>query len=98
LLDPAQDNVPTLWDQFLVEFQDQYQDTQLAKCACNNLENLKLKMPEIDQYILKFEDLCQKAGYVLSSLEVTHLFLKGLPHSILEETIKGPSDYIAIKQ
>ena len=98
LLDLAQDNVPALWDQFLTEFQDQYQDTQLVECARAELENLRLKMPEVDQYISKFEDLCRKAAYVLGSPEVTHLFLKGLPRSILEETIKGPSDYVSIKQ
>ena len=27
-LDPVADNVPALWDQFLLEFRTQYQDTQ----------------------------------------------------------------------
>jgi hypothetical protein len=33
LLDPTQDNVPALWDQFLLEFMEQYQDTQAAERA-----------------------------------------------------------------
>jgi hypothetical protein len=48
LLDPTQDNVPALWDQFLVEFVDQYQDSQVAERARAELENLRLKMPETD--------------------------------------------------
>ena len=89
LLDLAQDNVPALWDQFLVKFREQYQDTQSVERAQAELENLRLKMPEIDQYISKFEDLCYKAGYVQGNAEVTHLFLKGLPQPILKEMIKG---------
>ena len=27
-LDPDEDNIPALWQQFLWEFQDQFQDTQ----------------------------------------------------------------------
>jgi hypothetical protein len=98
LLDLAQDNIPALWDQFLLEFAEQYQDTQAAERARAELKNLRLKVPEIDQYIAKFKDLCCKVGYTQGNAEVTHLFHKGLPRLILEETIKGPQDYVSTKQ
>jgi Retrotransposon gag protein len=98
LLDPMINNIPALWDQFLLEFAKQYQDTQAAERARAELENLRMKVPEIDQYISKFEDLCHKAGYTQGNTEVTHLFHKGLPRSILKETIKGPQDYALTKQ
>ena len=32
-LDPVADNVPAVWDQFLVEFANQFQDSQRRQCA-----------------------------------------------------------------
>jgi hypothetical protein len=81
-----------------MEFGEQYQDTQATERAQAKLETLKLNMPEIDQYISKFEDLCHMAGYTQGNTEVMHIFFKGLPCSILEETIKGPQDYNSIKR
>jgi hypothetical protein len=49
-----------------------------------------MKALEINEYISKFEELCNKAGYMMGNTEVTYLFLKGLPKSILEDVIKGP--------
>ena len=54
------------------------------------LESLRMKAPEIDEYISKFEELCNKAGYMMGNTEVTYLFLKGLLKPILEDIIKGP--------
>jgi hypothetical protein len=75
---------------FLEEFAQQYTDTQAAERARVALESLRMKAPEIDEYILKFEELCNKAGYMMDNTEVTYLFLKGLPKPILEDVIKGP--------
>jgi hypothetical protein len=49
-----------------------------------------MKAPEIDNYISKFEELCNKAGYTMGNTKVTYLFLKGLPKPILEDIVKGP--------
>ena len=49
-----------------------------------------MKAPEINEYISKFEELCNKAGYTMGNTEVTYLFLKGLPKPILEDVMKGP--------
>jgi hypothetical protein len=49
-----------------------------------------MKAPEIDKYISKFEELCNKAGYRTGNTEVTYLFLKGLPKPILKDIMRGP--------
>ena len=49
-----------------------------------------MKALEIDEYIVKFKELCNKAGYMTRNMEVTYLFLKGLLKSILEDMVKGP--------
>jgi hypothetical protein len=75
---------------FLEEFAQQYTNTQAAERARVALELLRMKAPEIDEYISKFEELCGKAGYTMGNTKVTYLFLKGLPKSILEDVVKGP--------
>ena len=87
---PDTNNVDELWTTFLEEFTQQYTDTQVAERARVALESLRMKAPEIDEYILKFEELCNKAGYMMGNTEVTYLFLKGLPKPILEDVVKGP--------
>jgi Retrotransposon gag protein len=99
-LDPTIVNVPALWDQFLKEFREHFTNTHKADKAQSKLEGLTMRFPEIDQYITKFEDLSNKAGYVLGHKEVTHLFIKGLPQSILPDVVKTPLnvDYTTYKQ
>src|SRR6267142_1880983 len=96
-LNPATDNIPALWTTFLEEFREQYLDTQAADQARTKLENLNMKMPYIDEYISKFEDLCRKSNYMTGNAEVTYMFLKGLPKSLLEDVLKAPqaADYPA---
>ena len=89
-LNPDTDDVDELWMTFLEEFAQQYTDTQAAERARVALESLRMKAPEIDEYISKFEELCNKAGYMMGNTEVTYLFLKGLPKPILEDVVKGP--------
>ena len=89
-LNPNTDDVNELWMTFLEEFAQQYMDTQAAERARVALESLRMKAPEIDEYISKFEELCNKAGYTMGNTEVTYLFLKGLPKPILEDVVKGP--------
>jgi hypothetical protein len=75
---------------FLEEFSQQYTDIQVAGRARVSLETLRMKAPEIDEYISKFEELCNKASYTTGYTEVTYLILEGLPKSILEDIVKGP--------
>ena len=89
-LNPDMDNIDKLWMTFLEESAQQYTDTQVAERARVSLETLRMKAPEIDKYISKFEELCNKAGYTMGNTEVIYLFLKGLLKSILEDVVKGP--------
>jgi len=75
-------------------------DTQAANQACAELENLTMKMPYIDEYISKFEELCHKSNYMTGNAEVTYMFLKGLPKSLLEDVLKASQavDYPAMKE
>jgi len=99
-LNPATDNIPALWTTFLEEFREQYLDTQAADRARTELETLTMKIPFIDEYISKFEDLCRKSNYMTGNSEVTYMFLKGLPKSLLEDVLKAPQavDYPALKE
>jgi len=56
-LDPVLDNIPDVWDQFLFEFSQQYQDSQRENRARGEIERCTMKFPEVDDYIARFEDL-----------------------------------------
>ena len=86
-LNPDTNDINELWTTFLEEFAQQYTDTQAAERARVALESLRMKALEIDEYISKFEELCNKAGYTMGNTKVTYLFLKGLPKPILEDIV-----------
>ena len=44
-LNPATDNIPDLWNQFLEEFEAQSQDSQRVEKAKDRIEKLKMKWP-----------------------------------------------------
>jgi hypothetical protein len=48
-----------------------------------------MKFPNIDQYIAKFEDLVQLAGYTMGNEETINLFLNGLTISILNDMVRS---------
>jgi len=99
-LNPTTDNILALWTTFLEEFREQYLNTQAADRARTELETLTMKIPYINEYISKFEDLCRKSNYMTGNSEVTYMFLKGLPKSLLEDVLKAPQavDYPALKE
>ena len=49
---PVTDNIPGLWDKFLTEFWDQFQDTQAAQRARNELRDCKMKGADYDNYVI----------------------------------------------
>ena len=73
-----QDNTDALWQGFLVEFADQFQDTQREMQARQEITKLKMKYPDIDGYIAKFNELAQLAEYNTGSMETIQLFINGL--------------------
>ena len=84
------DNIPGLWDQFLTEFREQFQDTQAAQRARNELRDCKMKGSDYDDYIMRFESLARKANYEIGNEETYNMFLQGLPEQLLCDTLKLP--------
>jgi len=88
-LTPTQ-NTEDIWNEFLVEFELHFQDTQSHQKARTKLEALQMKMPEIDVYVAKFEKLVRKANYTLGSHKMNQHFIAGLPMAITEDILKDP--------
>jgi hypothetical protein len=64
------------------------------------MEELRMKFPDINTYITKFEGLAQQVGYMMGSTKTMHMFIKGLMPSVMEEVLKLPlvQGYHAVKQ
>ena len=77
------DNIPDLWNQFLNKFHNQFQDTQAAQRAQNELRECKIKGANYDNYITRFESLARKANYTIGNEETYNMFLQGLPELLL---------------
>ena len=84
------DNIPGLWDQFLMEFWEQFQDTQAVQRARNELRDCKMKGLDYNDYIMRFESLARKANYAIGNEETYNMFLQGLPEQLLRDTLKLP--------
>jgi hypothetical protein len=79
--DLINDNVEAAWDHFAHEFEEQFWDHTQTQRACQQLDHLKFKFPEIDQYVSEFEDLASMAGYTVGNNEMVNLFLKGFENA-----------------
>jgi hypothetical protein len=99
-LDPIADNIPAVWDQFLTEFREQFQDMQQENHAHMQIENHKMRFLEIDQYISSFEELAHHTGYTQGDEATTHYFVQGLSPSVMVDVYKPPvlNTYAEIKQ
>ena len=80
-LDPINDNIPQVWDHFTTTFEQQFTDSTKTQCSRQQLEKLRFKFPDIDQYIADFEDLANLSGYTIRNDETINLFLKGFKHA-----------------
>jgi len=89
-LDPAIDDQPVVWDTFITAFEQQYMDSQKENQARNKLENLRMKFPEIDEYIATFEDTSRDTGYTMTNPENMQFFLKGLSRGVLADVLRAP--------
>ena len=99
-LNPAQDNVSVMWNQFLVEFATQFQDSTKEYWARSELDKITMQFPFINKYITFFEEYTCKAGYTQGNNKTIQLFLKGLSCRVLVDIIRPPmpNTYDAIKQ
>src|SRR6266699_2947437 len=65
-------------------------DSQKENRARNKLENLRMKFPEVDEYIAMFEDTSCNAGYTMTNPENMQFFLKGLSKGVLADVLRAP--------
>ena len=98
-IDPVADNIEDLWLQFLEAYAYQFQDSQAAQRARNDLKSCRMTNNNYDEYVLKFEALANKVGYTRGSAEMYDMFLEGLPTGILYDVLKPPTPltYEALK-
>ena len=98
-IDPVADNIEDLWLQFLEAYAYQFQDSQAAQRAQNDLKSCRMTNNNYDEYISKFEALADKANYMRGSVEMYDMFLEGLPTGILYDVLKPPTplNYEALK-
>ena len=89
-LDPTTDDIQEVWDMFMQEFNNHFSDSQLQQRARLDLNKCKMHFPNVDQYILDFEDLVWQAGYTIGNEETIRFFLNSLTPSILDEVIRAP--------
>jgi hypothetical protein len=85
-------NIPAIWEEFEQAFKDKFMDLTCKLHARNQLEQLKFKYPDIDEYIANFKNLIVHAGYNLASKEAINLFLKGFSknRSLLDKVFTPP--------
>ena len=100
--DPVNDNVEAAWDHFAHEFNEQFNDHTQVQRARQQLDHLKFKFPDIDQYISDFEDLASMVGHTVGNEETVNLFLKGFENTpdILNLVLSPPliHTYYEIKE
>jgi len=86
-----QDDIQAVWDHFLDKFTSQFQDSQCTQRVMIELKQLKMKWPNIDQYINDFKKLVCLTGYTLGNQETMGFFLEGLPRSVVEAILIPPT-------
>jgi hypothetical protein len=72
-------NVPIFWEQFLQEFEMQFQDSSREDHAQMEITKLHMKNGKINAYIAKFKELVQKAGYTAGNPKTLQQFHIELP-------------------
>jgi Retrotransposon gag protein len=85
-----QDNVPLLWMQFCIEFDQQFRDSSRFKRAQEELKHLTMCNNEIDLYIAKFKKLAQNANYNTGNEETVQIFMEGLNKETLQDILRVP--------
>jgi Retrotransposon gag protein len=99
-LNLATQNVPEVWEQFMVEFLDQFADTQATIHAQTKLDKLRMVYPHINKYIADFKKTAQQAGYTQGNEETKHHFIQGMANKILEDVLQAPrpNTYAGLKE
>ena len=86
----ASNEHPDTWFDFLDTFNNRFLDTHRDTKARLEIENLKMKDNNVDEYDQRFRALAREAHYGLRETSVLMKFLKGLPRSITQECLHAP--------
>jgi Retrotransposon gag protein len=99
-LNPATQNIPKVWEQFMAKFLDQFADTQATICTQTKLDELRMVYPHINKYIADFEKTARQAGYTQGNEETKHHFIQGMANEILEDVLWAPwpNTYAGLKE
>jgi hypothetical protein len=83
-------NTPIFWEQFLREFETQFQDSFREDRTRTEIMKLRMNNGKIDTYIAKFEELARKAGYTAGNPETLWQFHMGLLQCVLKDVMCSP--------
>ena len=67
------------WAEFETAFTDGFTDLHKVTKATTALQNLKMRIGDLDGYVSQFRSLANRAGYNLDAPSTIQTFLKGLP-------------------
>ena len=70
------------WAEFETAFTDRFTDLHKVTKATTSLQNLKMRVGDLDGYASQFKSLANKAGYDLDAPSTIQTFLKGLPPNL----------------
>ena len=87
---PMEDNVH--WSEFEVAFTDGFTDLHKVTKATTELQNLEMRIGDLDRYVSQFRSLANKAGYDLDTPSTIQTFLKGLPPLLEQRNGKRKPD------
>ena len=86
----ASNEHPDTWFDFLDAFNNRFLDTHRDTKVRLEIENLKMKDNNIDEYDQRFRALAREANYDLRETSVLMKFLKRLPRSVTQERLRAP--------
>ena len=67
------------WAEFETAFTDSFTDLHKVTKTITELQNLRMRTGDLDEYVSWFRSLANKAGYNLDAPSTIQTFLKGLP-------------------
>ena len=86
-VNPILENSDVHWTSFLTDFRTAYTDTALQQTAYHQLQQLRMKGHDLDQYVARFKHLCTKAGVDRTQLQTISMFARGLERKLLNSII-----------
>jgi Zinc knuckle/Retrotransposon gag protein len=90
---PMLDDILDTWDQFIAQFEAAFTDTQRDQRVRSQLDSLRLKWPEIDQYTMNFERLIREARYAPGGAQTVQMYIDGLPNNVVADVTRSPPVY-----